>query len=226
MIYKMTELKYGPDPRLEHALDVLFILHADHEQNCSTSAVRGVGSSQVDPYSAVAAGVAALYGPLHGGANEAALRMLRRIETKENIPDFVKGVKDGNERLMGFGHRVYKNYDPRARIIKSAVDEALQVTGTNPLLDIALELEKIALEDSYFIDRKLYPNVDFYSGLLYEALGMPMEMFPVMFAIGRTSGWIAQWLEMIEDPEQKIARPRQIYTGRRDVDYVPMDQRK
>jgi citrate synthase len=226
MIYKMTELKYGPDPRLEHALDVLFILHADHEQNCSTSAVRGVGSSQVDPYSAVAAGVAALYGPLHGGANEAALRMLRRIETQENIPDFVKGVKDGNERLMGFGHRVYKNYDPRARIIKSAVDEALQVTGTNPLLDIALELEKIALEDSYFVDRKLYPNVDFYSGLLYEALGMPMEMFPVMFAIGRTSGWIAQWLEMIEDPEQKIARPRQIYTGKRDVDYVPMDQRK
>src|SRR4029079_18762756 len=201
MIYKMTELKYGPDPRLEHALDVLFILHADHEQNCSTSAVRGVGSSQVDPYSSVAAGVAALYGPLHGGANEAALRMLRRIETKENIPDFVKGVKDGNESLMGFGHRVYKNYDPRARIIKSAVDEALEVTGTNPLLDIALELEKIALEDSYFIDRKLYPNVDFYSGLLYEALGMPMEMFPVMFAIGRTSGWIAQWLEMIEDPE-------------------------
>jgi citrate synthase len=226
MIYKMTELKYGPDPRLEHALDVLFILHADHEQNCSTSAVRGVGSSQVDPYSAVAAGVAALYGPLHGGANEAALRMLRRIETKENIPDFVQGVKDGKERLMGFGHRVYKNYDPRAKIIKSAVDEALQVTGTNPLLDIALELEKIALEDSYFIDRKLYPNVDFYSGLLYEALGMPMEMFPVMFAIGRTSGWIAQWLEMIEDPEQKIARPRQIYTGKRDVDYVPMDQRK
>jgi citrate synthase len=226
MIYKMTELKYGPDPRLEHALDVLFILHADHEQNCSTSAVRGVGSSQVDPYSAVAAGVAALYGPLHGGANEAALRMLRRIETKENIADFVQGVKDGKERLMGFGHRVYKNYDPRAKIIKSAVDEALQVTGTNPLLDIALELEKIALEDSYFIDRKLYPNVDFYSGLLYEALGMPMEMFPVMFAIGRTSGWIAQWLEMIEDPEQKIARPRQIYTGKRDVDYVPMDQRK
>jgi citrate synthase len=226
MIYKMTELKYGPDPRLEHALDVLFILHADHEQNCSTSAVRGVGSSQVDPYSAVAAGVAALYGPLHGGANEAALRMLRRIETKENIPDFVKGVKDGKERLMGFGHRVYKNYDPRAKIIKSAVDEALEVTGTNPLLDIALELEKIALEDNYFIDRKLYPNVDFYSGLLYEALGMPMEMFPVMFAIGRTSGWIAQWLEMIEDPEQKIARPRQIYTGDRDLDYVPMDQRK
>jgi citrate synthase len=226
MIYKMTELRYEPDPRLEHALDVLFILHADHEQNCSTSAVRSVGSSQVDPYSAVAAGVAALYGPLHGGANEAALRMLQRIGSKDNIPDFVKGVKDGKERLMGFGHRVYKNYDPRAKIIKSAVDEALEVTGTNPLLDIALELEKIALEDSYFIDRKLYPNVDFYSGLLYEALGMPMEMFPVMFAIGRTSGWIAQWLEMIDDPEQKIARPRQIYTGARDLDYVPIDQRK
>jgi citrate synthase len=226
MIYKMTELKYGPDPRLEHALDTLFILHADHEQNCSTNAVRSVGSSQVDPYSAVAAGVAALYGPLHGGANEAALRMLRRIETKENIPDFIKGVKDGKERLMGFGHRVYKNYDPRAKIIKSAVDEALEVTGTNPLLDIALELEKIALEDEYFVDRKLYPNVDFYSGLLYEALGMPMEMFPVMFAIGRTSGWIAQWLEMIDDPDQKIARPRQIYTGERGLDYVPIDQRK
>src|SRR6201991_2438619 len=225
MIYKMTELKYGPDPRLEHALDVLFILHADHEQNCSTSAVRGVGSSQVDPYSAVAAGVAALYGPLHGGANEAALRMLRRIETKDNIPDFIKGVKDGKERLMGFGHRVYKNYDPRAKIIKKAVDEVLEVTGTNPLLDIALELEKIALEDNYFIDRKLYPNVDFYSGLIYEALGMPMEMFPVLFAIGRTSGWIAQWLEMIDDPEQKIARPRQIYTGERGRDYVPMSER-
>jgi citrate synthase len=225
MIYKMTELKYGPDPRLEHALDVLFILHADHEQNCSTNAVRGVGSSQVDPYSAVAAGVAALYGPLHGGANEAALRMLRRIETKENIPDFIKRVKEGEERLMGFGHRVYKNYDPRAKIIKGAVDEALEVTGTNPLLDIALELEKIALEDDYFIERKLYPNVDFYSGLLYEALGMPMEMFPVMFAIGRTSGWIAQWLEMIDDPDQRIARPRQIYSGKRELEYVPIDQR-
>ena len=225
MIYKMTEIRYEPDPRLEHALDVLFILHADHEQNCSTSAVRGVGSSQVDPYSAVAAGVAALYGPLHGGANEAALRMLRRIETKDNIPDFIKGVKEGQERLMGFGHRVYKNYDPRAKIIKKAVDEVLEVTGTNPLLDIALELEKIALEDEYFIDRKLYPNVDFYSGLIYEALGMPMEMFPVLFAIGRTSGWIAQWLEMIDDKEQKIARPRQIYTGARGRDYVPMDKR-
>jgi citrate synthase len=225
MIYKMTEIRYEPDPRLEHALDVLFILHADHEQNCSTSAVRSVGSSQVDPYSAVAAGVAALYGPLHGGANEAALRMLRRIETKENVPDFIKGVKDGNERLMGFGHRVYKNYDPRAKIIKKAVDEVLEVTGTNPLLDVALELEKIALEDDYFVDRKLYPNVDFYSGLIYEALGMPMDMFPVLFAIGRTSGWIAQWLEMINDKEQKIARPRQVYLGERDLDYVPIDDR-
>jgi citrate synthase len=225
MIYKMTELKYEPDPRLEHALDVLFILHADHEQNCSTSAVRGVGSSQVDPYSAVAAGVAALYGPLHGGANEAVLRMLRRIEKPENVPDFIKGVKDGNERLMGFGHRVYKNFDPRAKIIKQAVDEVFEVTGKNPLLDIATELEKIALEDDYFISRKLYPNVDFYSGLIYEALGMPVEMFPVLFAIGRTSGWIAQWLEMIDDSEQKIARPRQIYTGPRGQDYVPMHER-
>jgi citrate synthase len=225
MIYKMTELKYEPDPRLEHALDVLFILHADHEQNCSTSAVRSVGSSQVDPYSAVAAGVAALYGPLHGGANEAVLRMLRRIEKPENIPDFIKGVKEGNERLMGFGHRVYKNFDPRAKIIKKATDEVFEVTGKNPLLDIATELERIALEDDYFIKRKLYPNVDFYSGLIYEALGMPVEMFPVLFAIGRTSGWIAQWLEMIDDPEQKIARPRQIYTGGRGIDYVPIDQR-
>ena len=225
MIYKMTELKYGPDPRLEHALDVLFILHADHEQNCSTSAVRSVGSSQVDPYSAVAAGVAALYGPLHGGANEAVLRMLRRIETAENVPGFIEGVKQGHERLMGFGHRVYKNFDPRAKIIKRASDEVFEVTGKNPLLDIATELEKIALEDEYFTSRKLYPNVDFYSGLIYEALGMPVEMFPVLFAIGRTSGWIAQWLEMIDDPEQKIARPRQIYTGPRGLDYVPMDRR-
>ena len=225
MIYKVAELKYEPDPRLEHALDVLFILHADHEQNCSTSAVRSVGSSQVDPYSAVAAGVAALYGPLHGGANEAVLRMLRRIESKENIPDFIKRVKKGDEKLMGFGHRVYKNFDPRAKIIKKATDEVFEVTGKNPLLDIATELEKIALEDDYFIDRKLYPNVDFYSGLIYEALGMPVEMFPVLFAIGRTSGWIAQWLEMIDDPEQKIARPRQIYTGARRLDYVPVEQR-
>ena len=187
MMYKMTELKYEPDPRLERALDVLFILHADHEQNCSTNAVRAVGSSQVDPYSAVAAGVAALYGPLHGGANEAVLRMLKRIGNKDNIPDFMQGVKDGNERLMGFGHRVYKNYDPRATIIKKACDDVFEVTGVNPLLDIALEVEKIALEDEYFVSRKLYPNVDFYSGLIYEALGLPMDMFPVMFAIPRTS---------------------------------------
>ncbi len=225
MIYKVAELKYAPDPRLERALDVLFILHADHEQNCSTSAVRGVGSSQVDPYSAIAAGIGALYGPLHGGANEAVLRMLRRIATRENIPGFIEGVKNGNERLMGFGHRVYKNFDPRARIIKRATDDVFEVTGTNPLLDVATELEKIALEDEYFISRKLYPNVDFYSGLIYEALGMPVEMFPVLFAIGRTSGWIAQWLEMIDDPEQKIARPRQIYTGARGLDYVPIDDR-
>ncbi len=225
MIYKVAELKYEPDPRLEHALDVLFILHADHEQNCSTSAVRSVGSSQVDPYSAVAAGIAALYGPLHGGANEAVLRMLNRIETKENVPDFIAGVKNGDERLMGFGHRVYKNFDPRAKIIKTAVEEVFEVTGKNPLLNIATELEKIALEDEYFINRKLYPNVDFYSGLIYEALGMPVEMFPVLFAIGRTSGWIAQWLEMIDDPEQKIARPRQIYTGQRGLEYVSMSER-
>src|SRR5664279_4453087 len=222
MIYRIAELKYVPDPRLEHALDVLFILHADHEQNCSTRAVRSVGSSQVDPYSAVAAGVAALYGPLHGGANEAVLRMLRRIETKENVADFIKGVKEGNQRLMGFGHRVYKNFDPRAKIIKKAVDEVFEVTGKNPLLQIATELEKIALEDDYFVSRKLYPNVDFYSGLIYEALGMPVELFPVLFAMGRTSGWIAQWLEMIDDPEQKIARPRQIYTGERQLDYAPI----
>ncbi len=225
MIYKVAELKYKPDPRLERALDILFILHADHEQNCSTSAVRSVGSSQVDPYSAVAAGVAALYGPLHGGANEQVLRMLRRIETKENIPDFVEGVKRGDEKLMGFGHRVYKNYDPRAKIIRKATYDVFEVTGTNPLLDMAIELEKIALEDEYFIDRKLYPNVDFYSGIIYEALGMPVEMFPVLFAIGRTSGWIAQWLEMIDDSEQKIARPRQIYTGERGLDYVQMGER-
>jgi citrate synthase len=225
MMYKMTELKYQPDPRLERALDILFILHADHEQNCSTSAVRSVGSSQVDPYSAIAAGVAALYGPLHGGANEAVLRMLKRIESKENIPDFIAGVKEGDERLMGFGHRVYKNYDPRAKIIKKACDDVFEVTGKNPLLDIATELEKIALEDEYFISRKLYPNVDFYSGLIYEAMGLPVAMFPVMFAIGRTSGWIAQWLEMVQDSEQKIARPRQIYTGERARDYVPVAQR-
>ncbi|MGB2711193.1 MAG: citrate synthase [Conexibacter sp.] len=225
MLFKIAELKYQPDPRIERALDVLFILHADHEQNCSTSAVRSVGSSQVDPYSALAAGVGALYGPLHGGANEQVLHMLRRIERVENIPAFVEGVKAGDERLMGFGHRVYKNYDPRAKIIKAAAEDVFSVTGTNPLLDIALELEKIALEDEYFVSRKLYPNVDFYSGLIYEALGMPVEMFPVLFAIGRTSGWIAQWLEMIEDDEQKIARPRQLYTGGREREYVPVGLR-
>ncbi len=225
MMYKMTELSYEPDPRLARALDVLFILHADHEQNASTSAVRSVGSTQVDPYSAVAAGVAALYGPLHGGANEAALRMLARIETVANIPDFLEGVKAGNERLMGFGHRVYKNYDPRARIIRKYLDDVFAVRGKSPLLDVATELEKRALDDDYFTSRKLYPNVDFYSGLIYEALGLPVAMFPVMFAIGRTSGWIAQWKEMVEDSEQKIARPRQIYTGERDRDYVPIDQR-
>src|SRR4051812_44712257 len=225
MMYKMTELKYEPDPRLERALDVLFILHADHEQNASTSAVRSVGSTQVDPYSAIAAGVAALYGPLHGGANEAVLRMLRRIGSRENIADFVASVKNGDERLMGFGHRVYKNYDPRAKIIKSAAEDVFEVTGKNPLLDIATELEKIALEDEYFISRKLYPNVDFYSGLIYEALGLQVEMFPVLFAIGRTSGWIAQWLELVDDKEQKIARPRQIYTGERGREYVTIEQR-
>jgi citrate synthase len=225
MMYKMTELKYEPDPRLERALDILFILHADHEQNASTSAVRSVGSTQVDPYSAVAAGVAALYGPLHGGANEAVLRMLRRIGSTDRIPEFVEGVKSGNERLMGFGHRVYKNYDPRARIIKQAAEDVFEVTGKNPLLEIATELERIALEDDYFVSRKLYPNVDFYSGLIYEAMGLTVEMFPVLFAIGRTSGWIAQWLELVQDKEQKIARPRQIYTGARERDYVAMAQR-
>jgi citrate synthase len=226
MMFKMTEVRYEPDPRLERALDVLWILHADHEQNCSTSAVRSVGSSRVDPYSAVAAGIAALYGPLHGGANEAVLRMLDRIETKENIPDFLEGVKNGDEKLMGFGHRVYKNYDPRARIIKKHVDEVFEVTGKNPKLDLAVELEKHALDDDYFTSRKLYPNVDFYSGLIYEALNLPTDMFTVMFAIPRTSGWIAQWLEMVTDPETKIARPRQIYTGSREQSYVPIEQRE
>ena len=225
MMYKMTELKYEPDPRLERALDILFILHADHEQNCSTSAVRSIGSAKVDPYSAIAGGIGALYGPLHGGANEAVLRMLRKIECRENIPEFVKGVKRGEERLMGFGHRVYKNYDPRARIIKAAAEDVFEVTGRNPMLDIAVELEQIALQDEYFIERKLYPNVDFYSGLIYQAMRLPVAMFPVMFAIGRTSGWIAQWREMVEDAEQKISRPRQIYTGERSREYVPIDQR-
>jgi citrate synthase len=226
MMFKMTEVSYEPDPRLERALDVLWILHADHEQNCSTNAVRGVGSSQVDPYSAVAAGVAALYGPLHGGANEAVLRMLGRIDTVDNIPDFLERVKNREERLMGFGHRVYKNYDPRAQIIKKNVDEVFEVTGKNPKLEIAVELEKRALDDDYFVERKLYPNVDFYSGLIYEALNLPPDMFTVMFAIPRTSGWMAQWLEMVNDEETKIARPRQIYTGERERDWVPIDQRR
>ena len=227
MLYKMTEVKYEPDPRLERALDVLWILHADHEQNCSTATVRAVGSSEVDPYTAVAGGIAALYGPLHGGANEAVLAMLDRIGTVENIPDFLQGVKDRKEKLMGFGHRVYKNYDPRARIIRKHVDEVLDATGglDNPKLEIATELEKRALDDEYFTDRKLYPNVDFYSGLIYEAMKIPTDMFTVMFAIPRTAGWLSQWLEMREDPETKIARPRQIYTGDREVDYVPLDQR-
>ncbi len=225
MMYKMTELRYEPDPRLERALDVLFILHADHEQNASTSAVRFVGSTQVDPYSAVAAGVAALYGPLHGGANEQALRMLERIEKVENIPDFLEGVKEGDERLMGFGHRVYKNYDPRARIIKKHLDEVFEVMGKSPLLEVAEELEKRAMDDDYFTSRKLYPNVDYYSGLMYEALRLPTSMFPVMFAIGRTSGWMAQWLEHMGDSDQKIARPRQIYTGAREQTYKPVQER-
>jgi citrate synthase len=225
MLYKMSEQKFQADERLIRALEVLFILHADHEQNCSTNAVRSVGSSQVDPYSAVSAGIAALFGPLHGGANEAVLRMLRRIGSVENVPDFIDGVKEGKERLMGFGHRVYKNYDPRAKIIKQACDDVFEVTGVNPLLKIALELEKIALEDDYFVKRKLYPNVDFYSGLIYEALSFPPEMFTVLFAIPRTSGWLAQWLELVDDKEQKIARPKQIYTGHRGREFVPRDQR-
>jgi citrate synthase len=225
MLFTTGIPQYAPDPRLVRALDVLFILHADHEQNCSTSAVRSVGSSQVDPYSAVAAGVGALYGPLHGGANEAVLRMLRRIETTDNIPAFIEGVKSGKERLMGFGHRVYKSFDPRATIIKKACDDVFEVTGVNPLLAIAVELEKIALQDEYFVKRKLYPNVDFYSGLIYEALGMPVDMFTVLFAIGRTPGWVAQWREMIGDKEQKISRPRQIYVGSDERDYVEIGSR-
>ncbi len=225
MMFKMTEVKYEPDPRLERALDVLWILHADHEQNCSTNAVRGVGSSEVDPYSAVAAGVAALYGPLHGGANEQVLRMLERIGSVDEILGFLEGVKNKDEKLMGFGHRVYKNYDPRAEIIKEHVDQVFEVTGKNPKLDIAVELEKRALDDEYFVERKLYPNVDFYSGLIYEALNLPPDMFTVMFAIPRTSGWIAQWREMHEDPETKIARPRQIYTGARGRKYQEISNR-
>ncbi len=225
MMFRMAEPKYRPEPALVHALEVLFILHADHEQNCSTSAMRSIGSSLVDPYCALAGAAAALFGPLHGGANEAVLRMLERIGSVERVPEFIESVKRGEGRLMGFGHRVYKNYDPRARIIKQATDEVLAVTGRNPLLDVAVELERIALEDEYFVSRQLYPNVDFYSGIIYRALGLPVEMFPVMFAIPRTAGWLAQWREMLEDPEQKIARPRQLYVGSGVRDYVPLGSR-
>jgi citrate synthase len=226
MLFKMTELKYQPNPVLERALDVLFILHADHEQNCSTHAMRGIGSSHVDPYSALAGAAAALYGPLHGGANEAVLRMLQEIGSIQNVSAFIKRVKGGEGRLMGFGHRVYKSYDPRAKIIKRIADLVFTVTGKNPLLEIALELERIALQDEYFVTRRLYPNVDFYSGLIYQAMGFPVDMFPVLFAIPRTAGWIAQWEEMLLDSEQKIARPRQIYTGNGPRTYIPRDKRK
>jgi citrate synthase len=225
MLFKMTEAKFEVNPALERALDILFILHADHEQNCGTNAMRAIGSSEVDPYSALAGASAALYGPLHGGANEAVLAMLREIGTKANVPAFIAKVKKGEGRLMGFGHRVYKSYDPRARIIKKAAYDVFEVTGTNPLLDLALELEKIALEDEYFVKRKLYPNVDFYSGLIYQALGFSPEMFTVLFAIPRTAGWVAQWDELHRDADQKIARPRQIYTGYRTRDYIPMQDR-
>jgi citrate synthase len=226
MMFKLSG-KYSVNPVLEKALEVLFILHADHEQNCSTSAMRNVGSSEVDPYSATAAAIAALFGPLHGGANEAVLRMLKHIGSREHVPAFVKDVKTsgGEVRLMGFGHRVYKNYDPRAKIIKKMADQVFEVTGRNPLLDIALELERIALEDEYFIKRKLYPNVDFYSGLIYQAMGFPVDMFPVLFAIPRTSGWLAQWEEMLLDKDTKIARPRQVYLGSAPRDYVPLSAR-
>ena len=222
MVKKMSEAKYKPHPVLERALDVLFILHADHEQNCSTSTMRAVGSSQVDPYSAVAAASSALYGPLHGGANEAVLRMLREIRTVDRIPEVIKQVKAGERRLMGFGHRVYKSYDPRAKAIKKLADQVFEITGRNPLLDVALELERIALEDDYFVGRKLYPNVDFYSGLIYDAMGFPTAMFTVLFAIPRVAGWLAQWNELVDDKDQRIARPRQIFTGPATRDYVPM----
>ena len=224
-MFKMTELRYQPNPVFEHALDVLFILHADHEQNCSTNAVRAVGSSGVDPYTAIAAGCAALYGPLHGGANEAVIHMLLKIGSVANVPAFIQSVKDGEGRLMGFGHRVYKNYDPRAKIIKKIAFQVFEETGRSPLLDIALELERIALEDEYFISRKLYPNVDFYSGLIYQAMGFPLDMFPVLFAIGRIPGWLAQWIEHVKDKEQKIARPRQVYLGEEQRDFISMEKR-
>jgi citrate synthase len=225
MMWKISEPRYQPDPVLEHALDVLFILHADHEQNCSTTAMRTVGSAHSDPYSAAAAATAALYGPLHGGANEQVLRMLREIGSVDRVPEYVRRVKAGELRLMGFGHRVYKNYDPRAKIIKQVTDEVFKVTGRNPLLDIALELERIALQDDYFITHKLYPNVDFYSGIIYQAMGFPVEMFPVLFAIGRMPGWLAQWQEGLLDREQRIARPRQIYQGSGERRFVPVSDR-
>ncbi len=226
MMFKMVEDEYALHPDIEHTLDVLFTLHADHEQNCSTNAVRSVGSSLPDPYIATSAGAGALYGPLHGGANEAVLRMLREIGDKKKVPDYIKRVKDGDFRLMGFGHRVYKNYDPRARILRTLAPKVFEVTGSNPLLDIALELEKVALEDEYFVGRKLYPNVDFYSGIIYQAIGFPVASFPVLFAIPRVVGWLSQWMEMLEDKDQRIARPRQVYTGEDTRSYVPMDQRK
>jgi citrate synthase len=225
MIFKMTELKYKPDPVLEHALDVLFVLHADHEQNCSTNTMRAIGSAHADPYVALAGAAAALYGPLHGGANEAVVRMLAKIGSTKNIPAFIESVKRGEAKLMGFGHRVYKNFDPRGKIVKQLAYEVFEVTGRNPLLDVALELERIALEEDYFISRKLYPNVDFYSGLIYQAIKLPTAIFPVMFAIPRTVGWLAQWVELLNDPEQKIARPRQIYTGKSARDYLPLNKR-
>ena len=225
MLFKMTELQYKPNPVLEHALDVIFILHADHEQNCSTNAVRAVGSSDPDPYACLAAGIAALYGPLHGGANEAAIRMLVEIGAKEKVPAMIKSVKAGDTLLQGFGHRVYKNYDPRAKILKKLAYDVFEVTGRNPLIDVAIELERIALEDDYFIKRKLYPNVDFYSGIIYQAMGFPMTMFPVLFAIARTAGWLAQWAEMVRDPEQKITRPRQIFLGEATRHWMPIDRR-
>jgi citrate synthase len=226
MLFRMTELKYQPNPVLERAMEVLFILHADHEQNCSTTTMRTIGSSHADPYSALAGAAAALYGPLHGGANEAVLKMLHEIGSIDHIPAFIKRVKAGEGRLMGFGHRVYKSYDPRAKIIKRMADLVFDVTGKNPLLEMALELERIALEDEYFVSRKLYPNVDFYSGLIYQAMGFPVDMFPVLFAIPRTAGWIAQWEEMLNDPDQKIVRPRQIYLGSAPRDYVAREKRQ
>ena len=225
MMFKTTEVKYSPHPVLERALDVLFILHADHEQNCSTSAMRGIGSSHPDPYSCMAGAAAALYGPLHGGANEEVLRMLREIGSIDAIPAYIQRVKKGEVRLMGFGHRVYKNFDPRAKIIKQIAEQVFDVTGKNPLIDIALELERIALQEEYFVTRKLYPNVDFYSGIIYEAMKFPVDIFPVLFAIGRTPGWLAQWQEMLLDKEQKIARPRQVYTGPAQRDYVAIEKR-